>query len=74
MTTLSVVVFALVYLLNEGRAARYNGVLLTYMHEQAFVNNGGYGYACAIGVVTLVTVLLCAGLVSLVFRSDTVEL
>jgi len=70
----SVNVFALVYLLNEGRAARYNGVLLTYMHEQAFINNGGYGYACAIGVVTLVTVLFCAGLVSLVFRGDTVEL
>jgi len=68
----SVNIFALVYLLNEGRAARYNGVLLTYMYEQAF-ENGHYGYACAIGVMTLITVLVCAGLVSLLFRTDTVE-
>ena len=69
----SVNIFALVYMLNEGRAARYNGVLLTYMYEQAF-SNGAYGYACAIGVVTLVTVLACAGLVSLLFRKEAVEL
>lgn len=69
----SVNVFALVYMLNDGRAARYNGVLLTYMYEQAF-DNGYYGYACAIGVVTLLTVLACAGLVSLLFPKDTVEL
>ncbi len=68
----SVNIFALVYLFNEGRAARYNGVLLTYMYEQAF-DNGAYGYACAIGVMTLLTVLLCAGGVSLLFRGDTVE-
>lgn len=68
----SVNIFALVYLLNEGRAARYNGVLLTYMYEQAF-ENGAYGYACAIGVMTLITVLLCAGLVSLLFRREAIE-
>ncbi len=68
----SVNIFALVYLFNEGRAARYNGVLLTYMYEQAF-DNGIYGYACAIGVMTLITVLVCAGGVSLLFRSDAVE-
>ncbi len=69
----SVNIFALVYLFNEGRAARYNGVLLTYMYEQAF-NNGNYGYACAIGVMTLITVLACAGVVNLFFRRDAVEL
>lgn len=68
----SVNVFALVYLLNEGGAARYNGVLLTYMYEQAF-SNGAYGYACAIGVVTLVTVLACAGLVGLLFKDPEGE-
>lgn len=68
----SVNIFAIVYLFNEGRAARYNGVLLTYMYEQAF-DNGAYGYACAIGVMTLITVLVCAGLVSLLFRNSTVE-
>lgn len=69
----SVNIFALVYLFNEGRPARYNGVLLTYMHEQAFTNSE-FGYACAIGVVTLITVLVCAGLVNLMFKRDTVEL
>ncbi len=52
-------VFALVFLMNEGRPARYNGVLLTYMYEHAF-GNGNYGYACAIGVATLVLVLAAA--------------
>ena len=70
----SVNIFALVYMLNEGRAARYNGVLLTYMYEKAFGTDGDYGYACAIGVVTLVSVLACAGLVSLLFKKETVEL
>lgn len=69
----SVNIFALVYLFNEGRAARYNGVLLTYMYEQAF-NNGNYGYACAIGVMTLITVLACAAIVNLFFRRDAVEM
>ncbi len=68
----SVNIFALVFLLNEGQPARYNGVLLTYMYEAAFTN-GEYGYACAIGVCTLVTVLVCAGLVSLLFRDTTGE-
>ena len=69
----SVNIFALVYLFNEGRAARYNGVLLTYMYEQAFTN-GNYGYACAIGVMTLITVLACAGVVNIFFRRDAIEL
>lgn len=69
----SVNIFALVYMLNEGRAARYNGVLLTYMYEKAFGTNGDYGYACAIGVVTLISVLLCAGGVSLLFRRETAD-
>lgn len=68
----SVNIFALVYLFNESRAARYNGVLLTYMYEQAF-DNGAFGYACAVGVMTLITVLICAGAVSLLFRRDVVE-
>ncbi len=65
-------VFALVFLMNEGRPARYNGVLLTYMYEQAF-GNGNYGYACAIGVALLVTVVLAAVAVNLIIRKEAVE-
>jgi ABC-type sugar transport system permease subunit len=66
-------VFALVYVINEGKPGRYNDVLMTYMYEQAFTN-GDYGYACAVGVSTLLAVLILAGATSLFFRGETVEL
>lgn len=66
-------VFALVFLINEGRPSRYTNVLLTYLYEQAFTNYN-YGYACAIAVMMLVLVLSAAFLVNRVFRSRTVEL
>jgi len=66
-------VFALVFLINEGRPGRYNGVLLTYMYEQAF-QNGNYGYACAIGVVVLLILLLAITVVQLLAPKEPVEI
>lgn len=66
-------VFALVYLVTEGNPDRYVDVSLTYLHEQAF-KNGNFGYACAIGVAVLVTLLVLAGLVSRLFKKEAVEL
>lgn len=66
-------VFALVYLINEGRPSRYTNVLLTYLYEQAFTNYN-YGYACAIAVMMLVLVLSASFLVNRVFRHKMVEL
>lgn len=69
----SINVFALVFMVNEGRPARYNSVLLTYMYEKGIMD-GNYGYACAIGVVTLIAVLLTAFAANFLFKKDTIEL
>jgi N-acetylglucosamine transport system permease protein len=64
--------FALVFLVNEGEPRRHSDVLMTYLYEQAF-RNGNFGYACAIGVMTLVFVVGLAALVNLLFRKESVE-
>jgi len=66
-------IFTLVFLVNEGEPRRNTDVLMTYIYEQAF-RNGNFGYACAIGVLTLVIVLGLAGVVNLLFRRETVEM
>jgi N-acetylglucosamine transport system permease protein len=66
-------VFALVYLVTEGNPDRYVDVALTYLHEQGF-KNGNMGYACAIGVAVLATLVVLAGIVMRFLKRDRVEL
>jgi len=65
--------FALVFLVNEGEPRRHTEVLMTYLYEQAF-RNGNFGYACSIGVMTLVFVIGLAATVNLLIRKESVEL
>ncbi|HNT35474.1 MAG TPA: sugar ABC transporter permease [bacterium] len=69
----SVNIFSLVFVINEGQPSRYNDVLLTYLYQQGF-QNGNFGYACAIGVMILITVLVFAVAVNRLFRQEPVEL
>lgn len=69
----SVNIFSLVFVINEGQPSRYNDVLLTYLYQQGF-QNGNFGYACAIGVMILLTVLIFAVAVNRLFRQEPVEL
>jgi N-acetylglucosamine transport system permease protein len=66
-------VFALVFLVTEGNPDRYVDVMLTYLYEQGF-RNSNFGYACTIGVVMLLTLLLLAGIANRLLRREKVEL
>lgn len=49
-------VFALVYLMTQGGPDRSTETMLTYLYQQAFVNNQ-FGYAASLAVVNLVIAL-----------------
>lgn len=66
-------IFALVFLVNEGRSNQYNNVLLTYLYEQGF-DNGNYGYACAIAVMMVVLVLGSTMAISRILKPKVTEL